>query len=231
MKLKLTFFLVFIFFVNNSHAYAFLKNNLTCDITQGQSLLNHGGAGFGPYNYLLKKDQKKFNTVISNHFSSNVQRLIRGQTTTIEGDLDFTLRGLPNYPPALYAMNRYYYRLKSTNVINSYSGFAQKNNFYTPDCYYKRALHFDNDNDSVNTLYAMYLHQHKRYEQSEQYYLKAKRIAPENPEIDYNLGLLYADMKKWDQVKVYAKNAYDKNYPLQGLKNKLLAYEESKVEQ
>jgi TPR repeat protein len=42
-----------------------------------------------------------------------------------------------------------------------------------------------------------------------------------SPELYYNLGLLYLDMKDLRQAKEYADKAYGEGYPLPGLKNRL----------
>jgi uncharacterized protein HemY len=50
----------------------------------------------------------------------------------------------------------------------------------------------------------------------------AVNLEPENPNINYNLGLLYVQKKDYEQAKIYAKKAYDLGFPLPGLKNKLM---------
>lgn len=201
---------------------AHVKNNLSCDIEQGKPLTNNNGEGVGPYNYQDPKDSYKTQVVLNNHFTSNVERLISGKTTRIEGDLDFALRHLPNHPRVLISMSRFYLQLKQKQKnINFLEAFANKNNLYTPDCYFKRAIYFQPNSVTSTILYAIDLHKNKRFSEAETFYLKAKKLDPKNPEIDYNTGLLYADLKNWEKATSYAQKAYRANYPLSGLKNKL----------
>ena len=46
-------------------------------------------------------------------------------------------------------------------------------------------------------------------------------LEPENPTINYNLGLLYLKQKDYEQAKTYAKKRYELEFPLPGLKNQL----------
>jgi hypothetical protein len=50
----------------------------------------------------------------------------------------------------------------------------------------------------------------------------AAALEPEDPTIAYNLGLAYFRKKDYSQALVFAKQAYAKNFPLPGLKNKLI---------
>ncbi len=70
-------------------------------------------------------------------------------------------------------------------------------------------------------LYGLYFHKLKMHKQALTYYLKAEKLTPKSSQLHYNMGLLYVALKKYDLAKQYAKKAYKKNYPLQGLQKKL----------
>ena len=207
--------------VASAQSLAFTKNNQTCDITPGQPLLNSGGQKHGPYNYKLQKDQQKFHIVIENHFNSNVERLISGMTTSIEGDLDFTLLALPNYPRALNAMSRRYLSLLNNKKIQSFSAFAREKNYYTPDCYFSRAIYYTPDDGNIYHLFGIHLHRLDRHEEAEARYIEALALMPANIEVKYNLALLYVDIEKFERATELAKEVYAENFPLNGLKAKL----------
>ena len=70
-------------------------------------------------------------------------------------------------------------------------------------------------------LKAMYLHLKKKYKEAEKEYLISESLDGENPELLYNMGLLYYNVKKYKKAEAYAKRAYGKGYQLPGLKNYL----------
>lgn len=60
---------------------------------------------YGPYDY--RTDRDKLPIVLNNHFTAEVEALVRGKTSaTPGGDIDFTLRAIPNNHRVLLAMMR-----------------------------------------------------------------------------------------------------------------------------
>ncbi len=53
-------------------------------------------------------------------------------------------------------------------------------------------------------------------------YQAAADLEPENATVNYNLGLMYLKEKDYEQAIVYAKIAYELDFPLPGLRNKLV---------
>lgn len=185
------------------------RDNRTCGIVQGEPLYN----AYGPWDFTNPDHQKKLPIVLGAHFTPQVERLISGNRGSLISDIDYTLRAIPNYHRALVAVGKYERRSKTK--------FGPVAKYYTAECYFKRAMYFQ-PHDSVPVyLYAIHLHMLKRHEEAENYYLKALTISPNNPEISYNLGLLYVDLEQLDKAQKHAKLAYDFGYPLDGLKNRL----------
>ncbi|MCC2614867.1 tetratricopeptide repeat protein [Aestuariibacter halophilus] len=188
---------------------AVARNNVTCDIVPGNPLTNQ----YGPWDFTNPAHQEQLPIVINNHFSSNVERLIKGQTGKLEHDLDYTLRAIPNFHRALFAVSRYQ---RQQNIE-----YATIDDYYTAECYFKRAIYFQPADATTRALFGLHLHSTGNYEGAEENYLSALTIQPENPEIHYNLGLLYVDMGKLEAAQKHAKVAYDAGFPLDGLKNKI----------
>jgi tetratricopeptide (TPR) repeat protein len=87
--------------------------------------------------------------------------------------------------------------------------------------YFERAIsHYPHD-DVVYMIYGIHNHKINNFDKAKSLYLKTIEINPENIEAHYNLGLLYFELKEYSKARKHAMSAYDKGFPLQGLKNKL----------
>ena len=167
----------------------------------------------GPFDYRDPKLRERWlGNVERHHFNKNVEQLIGGISTS-EGpyiDLAYTLRVFPNHPRALNSMARF---LSNANHMALYHK--------TPDYYFLKAIEFAPDDATVYHLYAIHLHKKRKLKKALENYNIALQLQPSNPEIVYNLGLLYFDMKKYNLAMDYAKKAYGLGFLLPGLKNKL----------
>ena len=197
-----------IFLFTSVHTYSRVADNTTCGIIPGQPL---DSGDFGPYDYTDPAHQRFRPIVEEAHFSEDVETL-RGTNTIGEG-MDYTLRKFPNHHRALYAMMRYQKREKDN--------LRRQSQLYTMDCYFKRALYFRPKDAIVHMLMAMNYHWNDDIDQSERKYKDALELKPNDPQINYNIGLLYYDKKDYDLAAKFAKVAYDAGYPLEGLRNKL----------
>ena len=54
-------------------------------------------------------------------------------------------------------------------------------------------------------------------------YQRAEEMNPDYPELIYNIGLLYLDLKNLSRAREYADRASALGYPLQGLRRRLNA--------
>jgi len=180
------------------------KDNKSCGIVPGKPLAN----AYGPWDFTNPKHANKIPRVLGAHFTTDVERLIKGKSGSILGDIDYTLRAIPNYHRALNAISRYY---RTERPVS----------YYTVDCYFKRALYFQPNDPTTHMLYAMHFHYLTKYENALKYYQNAMSLAPNNPEIHYNMGLFYVDTGDYDKAIKYANTAYKIGYPLKGLSNRL----------
>lgn len=191
--------------------HAEVRDNVNCGIVAGQPL-NNGARGYGPYDASNPANADKMTIVLNAHFTRDVEQLVKGATSTnLIHDIDYTLRALPNYHRALLAMSKYF-RL---------NGKAAFSGFYTPECYFKRALHMQPKDGQVYAIYAIHLHLSGKLTEAELHYQTALNLAKNKIEIHYNYGLLLFDKGDYAASKAQAEIAYQSGYPLQGLKRKL----------
>ncbi len=184
-------------------------NNNTCDIIPGQPLTN----AYGPFSATNPAHADKLPIVLGAHFTPEVERLIRGNRGSIIGDINYTLKAIPNYHRALAAMAKYQRREKIK--------LAPQDEYYTADCYFRRAVYFQPDDVTARMLFAMHLHLTGRLDDAEKQYKQALSYEPDYSELHYNYGLLLVQLKRYDEALDYANRAYAKGFPLPGLKNKL----------
>jgi len=166
---------------------------------------------FGPFDY--RTDRSKLDVVESHHFTPVVEALIRGSTNTLPGaDLDYTLRAFPNHHKALLSMVRYGEKMKSPHP----SGTG-----YPVECYFERALRFRPEDTVVRMIYATYLFKISRTPDALQQLAKATKDAGDNPFTHYNIGLIYFDLKEYDEALAQAYKAIELGFPRTVLRDQL----------
>jgi Tfp pilus assembly protein PilF len=164
--------------------------------------------------YRNPKDASLLNNITTNHLNEDVENLIKGQSGTIANDLDYVLRNAPNHPRGLYAMAKYHLREGKEKLPGE---------GYSITCWFDRAMRFAPTDGSVRLIYGIYLHRKGNLKEAEERYQEALSLAPDSVEAHYNLGLLYVDLKRYDDALTHAHEAYRLGYPLPGLKQKLAA--------
>ena len=155
-------------------------------------------------------DHQRVRLVVKHHFTPEVAALIRGSTAPLPGDINYTLRHIPNHYGALDAMARY----QLQNPVES-------DRYLTADCYFERAFAFRPKDGRLYMLYGIYLHRAKRYDQAAASYARAEELGLDSPELYYNRGLLEFQRDNLDKAAAYAAKAYAGGYPLPALRNKL----------
>lgn len=178
---------------------------------------NGGRQGYGPYDYTIPSQRANIPIVERHHFTHEVKNLISGESGTITGDLDYTLRAAPNHHEALLTIIRY--------QINLNKKLANKNTnrpLVTPvECYFQRAINFSPKDAAAVSLYAYYLKKINLLNKSAEIYEKALTINPESAKIEYSYSLLLIDLKQYKKAVIHAKKAYELGNPPLGLKKKL----------
>lgn len=172
------------------------------------------GVGYGPYDYMQRFNfQRELKLVEKVHFTYEVENLIKGNTGTLGGDLDYTLRAWPNHHRALVSLAKLSVRDKATRI---------KGLRWPVECYFDRAIRFNSKDAKVRSIYGGYLsHIGKTGEAIDQLEI-AVNLEPDNATALYNLGLLYFKRKNYEKANDYAQQAYALDFPLPALKNKLI---------
>jgi hypothetical protein len=163
-----------------------------------------------PIDVNLPADQDEVNIVVKHHFTPEVAALIRGSTAKLPGDIDYTLRHIPNHYGALDAMARW--QLKHP---------VESDRHWSADCYFQRALTFRPKDPRLYMLYGTYLHRAKRPDEAAVAYGKAEKLGLDSPELFYNRGLLEFERNNYEEAAAYASKAYAGGYPLPALRRKL----------
>jgi len=172
---------------------------------------------YGPYDYTNPADVRDHLPIVEQfHFDRGVDALkghAQSGPQSLGGDLAYTLRAFPNHHRALDAMGRYQLRSKQAPAPGAR---------LTAECYFERAMAFAPRDGVVHMVYGIYLARKGDLDAALDRYLEALQMTPESTELHYNLGLLYADMKRYDDARDQAWIAYGSGFPLLGLRNKLV---------
>ena len=157
-------------------------------------------------------DKSSLQVVERFHFTPEVEQLIRGNTTASPiKDIDYTLIKYPNHPRALYSAVRFSLSNAPQQLIKQYPA----------ECYLQRAMQFSRGDPVPPMLFGLYLHRLGKLDQSLSQYRIAEKLAPNDPNLMYNLGLLLYDQEKYEESYRYAKRAYDLGLTFPALKKKL----------
>lgn len=167
---------------------------------------------FGPYDY--RTDKSKLAIVEDYHFPPVVEALIGGSvgSTSIAGNIAYTLRAFPNHHRALMAMMRYGEKMKSPQPTGAP---------LPVECYFERALRFRPDDTIVRMIYATFLTKNKRSPEAIQQLELATASAGDNAITHHNIGLIYFDLKDYDKALDQAHKAIALGFPQPPLRDQL----------
>lgn len=169
-------------------------------------LANH----YGPFDY--RSDKSKLPVVEQAHFDSGIETLTRGKSAHIGGDIDYTLRAFPNHHRALLAMIRLAEREKIS---------VPKGARYSDECYLLRAEHFRPDDGVVKMLMGIYLMKKGRNKEAVERLEAAEKLDSNDANLQYNLGLVYFRLGRYEESLAGAHRAYASGFGLPGLKSML----------
>lgn len=166
---------------------------------------------FGPFDY-RHIPPLSLNLVEKGHFTLPVQMLQHGQSSYLGADLDYALRAIPNHPRVLLTMMRLAQREHTDQP---------KGSRYTLQCWFDRAVQFVPDDPMVRVLYGNYFINQKKSVEALAQLRVAEGLATDDVNLQYNLGLAYFRLKRYDLALRHAKKAYSLGFPLPGLRNML----------
>lgn len=183
--------------------------------------------GYGPYDYTNSRHRAENLSVVEEyHFTTQVRTLRKGENAVSPlGDLEYTIGAFPNHHQALYSMIRYATeKAYAEESRTAWSRPTRSGRARPPvECYLQRAVAFAPQDHRIRVLFGLFLHRKEAYDQALEAYEKALRIKPDSPEAHYNLGLLLFDMGRYPKAVEHARRAYELDYPLNGLRQRLAA--------
>ena len=186
--------------------------------------IHSGARGYGPFDYTNYEDfTTKLPLVEANHFTSDVEALIKGITDYVLFDIDYTLRVFPNHHRALASISKYEF------VVPDAHEWLSGGRTIAIECYFVSAVKFKPTDGTVRLIYGSYLHRKGMVEarnellkQAEIQYNAALKLLPNSAEAHYNLGLYYYDTNRLSQAVMHGHKAYELGFPLEGLKDMLI---------
>jgi len=152
---------------------------------------------YGPFDYRRANKQQR-DLVENAHFTRGVETLSRTKTGTFGWDIGYTLRAFPNHHRALLTMQR---------LVANQKRNPSPDAVYTIECYYERALRFRPDDHVVRLLYANFLIEGGKSDDATKQLDYVSQAAADSPFTQFNVGMLYFDMKNYDRALEQAHKA------------------------
>ena len=147
------------------------------------------------------------------HFTPPVEELKHGKSgLTIGGDIDYTLRAIPNHYRALVAMMNLGFKGKKDPPPGA--GFPV-------ECYFDRAIRFRPEDGAVRTIYGIYLFRRGKMTDAITQFETAEKLGDNSGNLHYNAGLVYFELGDYDKAVAHAKQAAELGFALPGLRDKL----------
>ncbi|SIS47715.1 tetratricopeptide repeat protein [Neptunomonas antarctica] len=182
--------------------------------------------GYGPFDFYDSNSNLptgadpmgKIRRVTNVHLSKKMLLLTGRATGTISGDLDYTLRAIPNHPEGLNLASRLEARLRSPTKSSLFLYEKMKR---SANCYFERAIKFAPYAETY-VIYGIHLHRNNKFQEAKEAYLKAIELGQKNyANTHYNLALTLVKLEEYPLSEKHAKIAYKLGYPLKGLKRQL----------
>jgi tetratricopeptide (TPR) repeat protein len=164
---------------------------------------------YGPFDYRTRRDMLQ--RVEQFHFTPAMEGLIRGNNTSqwLGANLAYLMHTSPNHHRGLVAMTRLVDREKTPQP----AGFR-----HSIDCYYERALRFAPTDTVVRVLYARFLNTRGQREEALAQLDAAVELSKEDGFSHYNVGLMYAELKRYDRALAQAHRAKALGFEKPGLR-------------
>lgn len=172
-----------------------------------------GTPSFGPYDYRTATPAQ-LARIENYHFGAGVESLTKGNSTAVIGaDLAFALRYFPNHHRVLATLVRLAKRERTNRPRGALT---------TVECYFELALKIAPDDGMVDLLYGMWLVDSGDRKAAGEHLVKATEHAPpDSANYQYNLGLGWFALGRFDEALTAAHAAYGMGYSLPGLRQKL----------
>jgi hypothetical protein len=172
--------------------------------------LRTGGAKH--FDYYNPKDRQDYAPLVNRHFTYSVESLTKGVTGPLALEIESTVASIPNHPRALQSMIRLAIREKTDRPPPAK---------YSVTCHLNRGIHYFPNDLTLRMLKGQYLSLQGKPGDALDVLLEAEKLAPGEPNLAYNIGLLQLELKRYDKALEYAHIAYQAGFPLPGLREKL----------
>ena len=159
------------------------------------------------------------NLLEKNHLNQSVRTLQRGQTSPLPGDMLFIMRIIPNHPLVLDTYSRFEKKYNESAMFRN-DNYVRKP-VYAAECLFRRANKVFPGNAQTMLVWGLHHYRNDEYVEALDKLTTANALSPSDVEVQYNLGLTYAQLGNVDKAKEFAQLAYAAGYPLPGLKNKI----------
>lgn len=176
--------------------------------------------GYGPIDYRsAHPDDKRL--VEKYHFDNEYAAFLRGNNTAntigssgldVGAGFQYVLRVFPNHPSALYAMERLGKRLNTERPPGTQ---------YPLECWYVRAFKITPDDPIVRAMYGIYLANRGRSAEALTHLDKVNDELEDDPNMEYNVGLTYFKLGKYEKAQICAMRAKRHGFRLDGLERML----------
>lgn len=171
----------------------------------------YSATAWGPRDYRTASPGERA-TIEAFHFTPVIEAGIRGLNSTVAGELNFTLKALPNNHRALVTLTKIVMRAKTDRL----QGFE-----WPGECYFNRAIRFRPDDTVVRMLYAQFLGQLKRREEALHQLQAAVSYAGGNGLTHFNAGLVALELGEPKFATEQARLALELGFPRRELVEKL----------
>jgi tetratricopeptide (TPR) repeat protein len=162
--------------------------------------------------YTNPADRTQLGIVEKFHFTEDVRTLRAGASSYLVDDLEYVLNFFPNHHPALNALTRLCLREGTTRPRHADADL---------ECRFLWAVRAQPKDAMVPVVQGVYYLRAGQNEKAIQSLERAVNLAPDNPEVQYNLGLALYKLKYYERARAHARKAYQGGYPLPGLRNLL----------
>jgi tetratricopeptide (TPR) repeat protein len=148
------------------------------------------------------------------HFTDDIEHLRRDSTRSLGQNIAYVLNRFPNHHRALRSM---------TLLVQRTGSERPEGMDRSLDCWFSRARQFQPDDGVVPMIYGMHYYSQGEYDKAVEKMQEGLEIEPDNRNIHYNIALAYMELERYEKAREHAREAYERNFPLDGLRRKLQA--------
>lgn len=167
---------------------------------------------YGNRDYLDPANLAQIRSVERVHFTDKVRSLSGGATGSVIGDLEYLLNWFPNHHQALDALTRLAIRENTLRPRGSRASV---------DCRFQWASRVNPSDPAVPMIMGIFHFKRGQNVLARELLEQAAKIAPNDANVQYNLGLVLVKLKDYPAAIEAARRAYGLGFPLPGLKNAL----------